>query len=618
MIGRYAHLGRYRQLLQMKEFYLVSAGSLLILTSYVLEKNNYPVQADIPALLALALLGGPIIYGACKGLLNRELNVDELVSLAMVASVLIGEYLAAAVVALIMVLGSLMEQYTAQKARSAIDALIRISPRQATVLRDGVEVSVPVEEIRPGDMVVVRSGDRVPVDGEVVRGSASLSQASLTGESMPVDKTVGDTVYAGSVSYSGMVVVEARKVGEDTTLGKLIQLVRDAESQRAPVLRVADRFAGYFTPTIIAIGIAVYLVTGDVHRSITVLIVGCPCAFIISAPTAIVAALGNASKNGVLIKGGALLEELARIDTLVFDKTGTLTTGNPVVAGVVPLSGAVEERVLALAAAAEKYSGHPLARAVLSAAEQRGLAIAEPEDFKNIPGQGVEAVVDGRKIFVGAASPGNGAIEGVQSEPGVKTLLVRENGLIIGAIYIKDSIRAGTGVLIKSLAGSGLKRVQMLTGDEYPVAAHVAKACGIREFWAGLLPEQKLDHIWELQRSGHKVAMVGDGINDAPALAAADIGIAMGAMGTDVAMEAADIALMEDNLAKMPYLLQLGRATLKTINFNIAFAVLFNLLALAASGAGLLNPVTGAVAHNAGSVLVVLNSARLIGFAGRN
>ncbi|GBF33102.1 hypothetical ptotein [Desulfocucumis palustris] len=616
MIGRYTNLGKYRELLQMKEFYLVLTGSLLILSSYGLGKNEYPVPADISALLALVVLGGPIILGAGKGLLNRELNVDELVSLAMVASVLIGEYLPAAVVALIMVLGSLLEQYTAQKARSAIDALIRLSPGEAAVLRDGVEISVPVREIRLGDQAVIRPGEKVPVDGEVVRGSASLNQSSLTGESLPVDKTVGDTVYAGSVSYSGMIVVEARKVGEDTTLGKLIQLVRDAESQKAPILRVTDRYAGYFTPFIIAIGIGVYLMTGDLHRAITVLIVGCPCAFIISAPTAIVAALGNASKNGILIKGGALLEEVARIDTIVFDKTGTLTTGNPVVAGITPLNGVPEEHVLALAAAAEKYSEHPLARAVLKAAEQRELVIAEPAAFKNIPGLGVEAAVEGKNIFVGAEASGHGTMGGAQSEPGVKTLLVKENDIIIGAIYIKDNIRAGAEGLVKSLPGAGLKRIQMLTGDEYGVAAHVAGASGIREFWAGFLPGQKLNHIQELQRSGHKVAMVGDGINDAPALAAADIGIAMGAMGTDVAMEAADIALLEDNLAKLPYLMQLGRTTLKTINFNIGFAVVFNLLALAASGAGLLNPVTGAFAHNVGSVLVVLNSARLRGFAG--
>lgn len=433
-----------------------------------------------------------------------------------------------------------------------------------------------------------------------------------------MDKTLGDTVYAGSVSYSGMMVVEAQKVGGETTLGKLIKLVQDAESQKAPILRIADRYAKYFTPSIIAISVSVYYFTGDLHRAITVLILGCPCAFIISAPTAIVAALGNASKNGILIKGGAFLEEVARLDAIVFDKTGTLTTGSPVVTGINPLNGASEHYILSVASAAEKYSEHPLAWAVLKDAEQRGLNIEEPESFNNIPGFGVVAVVNGKKIFVGALAPEEGAVKDSIAEPGVKTLIVTENDLKIGEIYIKDSLRPGVRSLIESLQGLSFRKIQMLTGDGYGVAAHVAGASGIKEFWAGLLPEQKLNHIKELQKSGHKVAMIGDGINDAPSLAAADIGIAMGAMGTDVAMEAADIALMGDNLAKLPHLLQLAKSTMKTINYNIAFAVIFNLLALVASGAGLLNPVTGAITHNIGSILVVLNSTRLINFQPKN
>ncbi|AGL00397.1 heavy metal translocating P-type ATPase [Desulfoscipio gibsoniae] len=618
MIGRYANVSKYRELLQMREFYMVLLGSFLIITSYGLGERDYPVQANILSLLALAVLGGAIILGAVKGLLKRELNVDELVSLAMIASVLIGEYLSAAVVALIMVLGSLMEEFTAQKARSAVDALIRLNPGQATVIRDGAEVLVPVREIRLGDMVMIRPGDKIPIDGKVIRGSASLNQASLTGESLPVDKLTGDDVYAGSVSYSGMIVVEVSKVGGETTLGKLIKLVQDAESQKAPALRVTDHYAKYFTPFIIAISSAVYFFTGDLHRAITVLIVGCPCAFIISAPTAIVAALGNASKNGILVKGGAFLEELARIDAVVFDKTGTLTTGSMVITGTKPLNGVSDDYVLSMAAAAEKYSEHPLARAVLKAVEQRGLVVTEPESFNSIPGLGVEAVVAGKKIVVGALTPEERVAEGFLNaaniNPGVKTLVVTENNSMIGEIYIRDNIRPGVRGLIKALQESGLKKIQMLTGDGNEVADHVAGACGIKEYRAELLPEQKLNHIKELQKSGYKVAMIGDGVNDAPSLAAADIGIAMGAMGTDVAMEAADVALMGDNLARLPYLLQLGYSTMKTINYNIAFAVLFNLLALLASGAGLLNPVMGAITHNIGSVLVVLNSARLIKF----
>ncbi len=295
MIGRYANLSKYREYLQMREFYAVFSGIVLITAGYVLEKRAYLLPADILSIVALAILGGPIIWGAVKGLLNKELNVDELVSLAIIASVVIGEYLAAAVVALIMVLGSLLEEFTAQKARSAIQSLIKLSPDQAVVMREGAEVTIPVREIQLGDKVVIRSGEKIPVDGLVIRGSASLNQASLTGESLPVDKETGDSVYAGSVSYSGMIVVEAQKVGEDTAFGKLIKLVQDAESQKASIIRVADRYARYFTPVIIILSLLVYLFTGDIYRAITILIVGCPCAFILAAPTAIVSALGNAS-----------------------------------------------------------------------------------------------------------------------------------------------------------------------------------------------------------------------------------------------------------------------------------------------------------------------------------
>jgi Cd2+/Zn2+-exporting ATPase len=600
----------------MREFYLVFSGIVLIIASFLLEKRAYILPADILALTAVAILGGPIILGAARGLLKKELNVDELVSLAMIASVLTGDYLPAAVVALIMVLGSLMEEFTAQKARSAINALIQLGSDQATAIRDGAEISVPLQEIQLGDRVIIRSGEKVPVDGVVVRGNASINQASLTGESLPVDKTIGDSVYAGSVSYSGMIVIEVQKVGEDTALGKLIRLVQDAESQKAPILRVADHYAKYFTPVIITLSFLVYLFSGDLQRAITVLIVGCPCAFILSAPTAVVSALGNASRNGILIKGGAILEEVSRIVVIVFDKTGTLTIGRPVVAGINPLNGLTQDYVLSVAAAAEKYSEHPLARAILEAAGQKKLAIGEPEMFKNIVGEGVTSQVHGKNIFVGTES-GEQNVErlnlmGTETEAGVKVLTVKENNIAIGNIYIKDRLRPVVPVLVKALQDFNLKKILMLTGDDYSVAVHIAGASGIKEFYAGLLPEQKLKHIRQLQESGYKVAMVGDGINDAPSLAAADIGIAMGAMGTDVAIEAADIALLSDDLTKLPYLLRLGRSTIKTINFNIAFAVVFNGLALIASGAGLLNPIMGAITHNIGSLLVVLNSARLI------
>jgi len=437
-----------------------------------------------------------------------------------------------------------------------------------------------------------------------------------------VEKTAGDTVFAGSVCYAGMVVVEAQKVGAATTLGRLIKLVQDAESQKAPILRIADRYARYFTPVIVSLSAAVYLFTWDIHRAIAVLIVGCPCALILSAPTAVVAALGNASRNGILIKGGAFLEQVARVDVMVFDKTGTLTAGMPVVTTITPLNGASEEQVLATAAAAEKHSEHPLGRAIVHTAKQRGLVLEEPEKFKNLPGIGVEASVNSRSVFVGGSMPGEASepekLIALEPQRGTKALVVKENGFIIGVIYLQDILRPEVPALVKSLQEAGIRKVQMLTGDDDAVAAHIAGVSGIMEYRAGLLPEQKLKQIKEYQDKGQRVAMVGDGINDAPSLAAADIGIAMGAMGTDVAMEAADIALMNDDLTRLPYLLRLGKATINTINFNIAFAVVFNALALIGSGSGFLNPIAGAVVHNFGSVLVVLNSVRLIAFRPRN
>lgn len=618
MIGKYKD-GKYRELLRMHEFYRVLSGALLIAAGYFLGGNGYPIPADLSLLLAVAVLGGPIILGAVRGLLNKEFNVDELVSLAIIAAVFIGDYLEAAVVALIMTLGALLEEYAAQKSRSAINALVRLSPEKAVVIRDGAEVSIPVEEIQPGDTVLIRSGEKVPVDGKVTRGHATFNESSLTGESLPVEKAVGDMVFAGSVSYAGMVVVQTLKTGATTTLGKLIELVQEAESQKAPILRAIDRYAKYFTPVIIGLSVAVYLFTGDVHRAITVLIVGCPCAFILAAPTAVVAALGNASRNGILIKGGAFLERAAQVDALVFDKTGTLTTGKPVVARIVPLGGASENRVLAAAAAVEKYSEHPLGRAIVDTAGRRGLAPEEPERFKSAPGIGVEALVGGRRVFVGGFGPGEAAAEakglaGLKPPGGIKALVVKEDGLPIGVIYLQDVLRPEVAAVVESLRDAGIKRVPMLTGDDEAVAAHLAAAGGIGEYRAGLLPEHKLEQIKEYQRRGHTVAYVGDGINDAPALAAADIGIAMGAMGTDVAIEAADIALLNDDLTRLPYLLRLAGATMNTINLNVVFAVGFNVLALALSGAGFLTPIMGAVAHNIGSVLVVLNSVRLLAF----
>lgn len=616
MIGRYKDTTIYRQLLQMNEFYRLAGGAALTLASYILQVSGFTLPADIFALVAAIILGGPIVVEAARGIARRELNVDELVSLAIIAAVVIGEYLSAAVVALIMVTGSLLEQVTAQKARSAIDALIRLAPEKATILEEGRERQIAASAIRPSQHLLIRSGEKVPVDGRVLSGSANLDQASLTGESSPVAKINGDSVYAGTVVYTGMLVIEAENVGDDTTLARLIRLVQEAEKQKAPILRIADRFAGYFTPVIISLGLLVYLLSGDIYRAITVLIVGCPCAFILASPTAIVAALGKASRQGILIKGGAIIEEASRVNALLLDKTGTLTTGHPLVKDVLPLNGMTGDEVITLAASVERYSTHPLARAIGATAEKSGQPLHDCCEYKDIAGAGVEASIQGRRYAVGkiddltfnryedAFPPGC-------SQQQNKIIMLSENKLPLGLIFLEEELRSGSETLTVKLAGSGIKRVQMLTGDDECVAVQVAEKTGIESYRAGILPDQKLEIVKELQDEGHKVAMVGDGINDAPALAAADIGIAMGAMGTDAAIEAADIALMGDDLEKLPLIFTLARATVRTIGFNIFFALAFNLLALAASGAGLLTPITGAIVHNIGSVIVIANSTRL-------
>jgi Cd2+/Zn2+-exporting ATPase len=617
LIGRYKDLGTYRQLLQKKEFYTTAFGIFLIVLSFIFEKNGFIFLPELLAMSALAILGGPIIAGAIRGLMRKKLNVDELVSLAIIASVVIGEYLSAAIIALIMVLGSLLEETTAQKARSAIDALIRLAPDKAVVLRGGEELEVPIEELQLGERLVVRTGEKLPVDGRVMKGKALLDQAPLTGESAPVEKTVGDDVYAGTVIYSGMLEVEVNKVGEGTALGKLIELVQEAEKQKAPVLRIADRYARYFTPAIITLGLIVLLITKDIYRAITVLIAGCPCAFILASPTAVVSALGNASKNGILVKGGGILEEASKINAVLFDKTGTLTSGRPKVSAVEALNDVSPDSILSIAASVEKYSAHPLARAILEAAEQKKLVLSDPCHYRNLPGKGVEAVVKGNKYAVGKIEDKtllklSRNSSKAKADSSQKAVAIWEDGIPIGIIYFEEEIRDGNNTLAKELIDAGVSKIQMITGDEQKIAEQVAKKVGIKEYFSDVLPEEKLKQVKNLQLEKFKVAMVGDGINDAPSLAAADIGIAMGAMGTDAAIEAADVALMGDDITKVPYFLKLGKITVRTIKFNIFFALIFNILALAASSAGLLNPVTGALAHNIGSVIVVINSARLI------
>ena len=622
-------MNRIKQLLKLKEFYLTIVTGIFILVSWILATAKIEPASlhQIFALVAVALAGAPIVFGAIRGLLKRQINVDELVSIAIIASLYLGEYLAAAIVAFIMVLGSLLEEFTSERANHAISELLSLSPETASVRRNGEFVEVPIEQVQIGDTVLVKPGENIPVDGEVIDGQSAINQASITGESVPVDKFVGHHVFAGALNLSGALVVRTEKVGRETTLGKIIHLVEEAEENRAPIVRLADRWAKWFTPAILLIAAGVYLLTPEpdakLYRAATVLIVACPCALILATPTAIVAAIGNAAKKGIIIKGGRYLEQAAEVDTVIFDKTGTLTLGEPIVSEVLCLNGEPPDKILRLAAIAEKFSEHPLASAIVQKARADNLDIPDPEGFVNTPGRGVEASFKGTRVLVGnrefiagqsipIETPAKHAVEEGESA-GKTTLLVALDDKLAGILAVTDMLKNTVPHSIEELRRVGIKHVSIFTGDNPQAAATISQQIQADDYTAQMLPDAKLEGVKKLQAEGKKVAVIGDGVNDAPALAAADVGIAMGAAGADAAIEAAPICLMTDDIEKVPVLFRLSKKTKRVILQNIIFfAIIFNAAALVASSLGELSPITGALVHNIGSVAVVLNSARLM------
>lgn len=620
MIGRFSQLGVYRELLGSSDFYRIGLAGCLTLASYL-----WDLGAEVPspvgvalALAGLVLSGLPIIWGALKGLVQRKVNVDELVSLAIIACLIEGEYLTAAVVSFVMVLGAMLEEATSNSARKAVESLMHISPDTASLIVDGKPMPVGVGEVRIGDHLLLKPGERIPVDGIVDKGITSVDESSMTGEPIPREKRAGDVIYAGTLNLNGVIEIEAIKVGEDTTLGKVITLVSEAEAHKPQTVKLIDRYAQWFTPTILAAAGITWWITGEVSRAITVLIVGCPCALILAAPTAIVASIGRAAKAGILVKGGIFLEETARAHTVLFDKTGTLTEGKPRVDDVFAVNGVEPDEVLARAACVEQNSTHPLARAVLRAAHYAKINPCPVEEMVTEIGRGVRALVEGRLVEVGSSCYVDGelpkelcsSLEKIK-EKGTTPLLVYEEGRPLGIISVADHIRPAARQMVQDLNNLGVNRIGLLSGDHQKAALPVAESVGLTDAWAELQPEDKLRMIEGFQANGEVVVYVGDGINDAPALARANTGIAMGGAGTDVALETADIVLMNDDISKLPFLVELSRKTLKTIKWNIAFGMIFNAIAVAASGGGFLTPIMGALVHNVGSVLVVLSSASL-------
>ncbi|MDX2033925.1 MAG: FtsH protease activity modulator HflK [Blastocatellia bacterium] len=586
-----------------------------------------PTVFGVNTALLLALFGGyRIYYKAIAGLFEKRITAELAIVIAIGAALAIGEYIAAAEAVLIMLIGEGLEEYASRRTRKAIEQLIDLAPERARIKVEGEgERDVPIAEVRPGDVVIVRPGERIPVDGTIRFGCSSINEAPITGESLPVEKGFGETVYAGSVNTVGALEIAATGVGEETTLARIVALIENAERQKAPAVRLADRYATWFLPLLAVTAAATFYFTGDWLRTVAVLLVACPCALILATPAAVVAGIGRLARAGVLVKSGAHLEAMAGVTCFVFDKTGTLTAGRPVIDRIACFNGRDENDLLKLAALAEQRSEHAIARRIVEETRARGLYVAEAEEVRIEPGLGVEARANGTRVVVGnrrmLASRRIALTEAAESalialeQAGGTPIIVVENEEAQGAISVCDELRAEAGAVIRALREAGIARIVLLTGDRERVAQTIGRDAGVDEIHAELLPARKVELIERLKRDGLRVAMVGDGINDAPALAAADVGIAMGGGGTDIAIEEAGIVLMNDRLERLPLLLDVGRATLAVIRQNVwGFALAFNLASVAAASLGWLGPAGAAATHQVSALLVVLNALRLLAY----
>ncbi|MHC4624997.1 MAG: heavy metal translocating P-type ATPase [Planctomycetota bacterium] len=601
------------------------AGGMLLISSWIASSKfvygSGSFQAQSLAMIAAVLLGVPIVWHAVKSILKREMHMDELVALAIIAAFATEQYVAAGVIAFFMLLSELVESRTALGARASIESLIKLTPTKANLLRaNGSEEEVQVSGLKPGDIVRVRPGDNIPADGEVTKGLSSVNEATITGESLPVDKVPGMHVFAGTNNLTGVLDITVTKAGKDTTLGKVQSLIIQAEQTRIPIMRMIDKYVRWYTPTILMIAFIVWFFTEDIDRAITVLVISCPCALILATPTAMVAAISASARLGILIKNVADLETAGKITALVFDKTGTVTTGRLYVTKLTPAEGVEPADLLSVAASAEKMSKHPAARAVQNVAKEANVALLDAIDFEEKPGKGVTATVGSANIIVGRDTflkenridIANVPDPGLHEEQGFSTLYVAKDTECIGWIGLQDKTRPEAQGAVGELLGIGVKRATMLTGDRDEVANRVAAELGCTDYKAHCLPQDKLSIVEQLRKDGHTVAVVGDGINDAPALAAGDLGIAMGAAGSDVAINSASIALMSDDLKRLPFLVRLSRKTRGIINLNLFFGIVFIILGVAAAAAAWLPAVYAAVLHFLGSLLVVFNSARLV------
>lgn len=602
---------------------VVISGLLIVFSSALKYLNLYPIVRDILLILSAVIAGYPIFLNAYRALKFRILGIEALVTLAVTGAIIIGEFFEAAAVTFLFMLGSYLEAKTLEKTRSSIKELLDLAPDSAKVIRDGIEVEVLPDEVKKGETVVIRPGEKIPIDGIVIEGSAFVNQAPITGEPIPLEKTDGDEVFSGTIIESGFLMVRANKVGEDTTFSRILHLVEEAQDKKAKTQKFLEIFARYYTPSIMALAAIVFLITFDIRLALTLLVIACPGALVISTPVSIVAGIGNGAKHGVLIKGGEIIEKLGTVSVVAFDKTGTLTVGRP---KVVKLKGfnTTEDELLRIAAAAEKYSEHPLAKAILEKANTKFSDLPTPKNSTLIPGQGVRAEVEEKEILIGnrkLMAENNLEIsieieEYLKSEEseGKTAVIVGSNQKILGTISIADELREDAVLVVRELKQMGIKKVVMLTGDNKNAAAYIAKKLDLDEFYAELLPEDKVSILQNLQQQYGRVAMVGDGVNDAPALALSDLGVAMGGVGTDVAMETADVVLMKAELKKLLYALDLSRKTVKNMKQNIYFAIFVVLVLLVGVLAKVVFLSSGMLIHELSVILVILNAIRLLGF----
>lgn len=582
-----------------------------------------PLPFD-PAWAAVILCGVPIIIEAVMGLITDfDIKADVLVAIALTASIAIGEIFAAGEVAFIMQLGSLLEALTVARAHSGIEKLIRLTPRTARIITETGEQIVPAEQVKAGDLLRVLPGETIPADGMISCGQTSVSQAVMTGESLPVDKSEGDAVLSGTVNQFGSFDMKAEKTGEDSSIQRMIRLVKSADAEKTKIVRLADRWATWIVAAALTFALLTWLITGEPIRAVTVLVVFCPCSLVLATPTAIMAAIGNATKHGFLVREGGALERLASVSKFSFDKTGTLTFGMPQVIGIGSLlTGITEEVLYTLAASVELYSEHPLGKAVVRYYRSHlGNDILPATQFQMLPGRGVRAIVNGREILAGSlkllkdyqislTEPGFTKAEQYLNE-GCTVIYLAVGGQAAGFLALADTLRPGAAEMIGRMKQIGVSPV-LLTGDHGNPARHIAGQLAIDEICAGCLPEDKLCYIDACQKTNKTICMIGDGINDAPALKKACVGIAMGGIGSDIAVDAADIVLVNDELKEIPYLLQLSRRMMRTIKCNLTFSMALNFAAILLAMLGILNPIVGALVHNTGSVAVILHSAFLL------